>query len=342
MKKCRWTTILFGLVFLAGACILLYPTMLNLYNVWQSKQEIRNYTAEVVSSKEDYGEQWRVAEEYNKRLAEKENQMMMTQRDREEYRSILDIRGTGMMGYIEIPRIDVHLPIYHGTEETVLQVGAGHWEGTSLPAGGESTHCVLTAHTGLVKAKMFTDVDQLKEGDVFTVTVLDRVLTYEVDQTMVTQPEDQSELFVKKGEDLVTLYTCYPYGVNTHRLLVRGHRIPTPEKETTAVTMLQLAAEEWYGKGILAAGALFLLIILFLSRKKKKKKQKEESQEKAADPKTERAVKKEPAEQKPAEEKPAKKGSEEQEPTEKKPEKKTEAPEISGREDSEKREGDGG
>ncbi len=136
----------------------------------------------------------------------------------------------------------------------------------------------------------------------FTITILDRVLTYEVDRTMVTQPEDQSELFVKRGEDLVTLYTCYPYGVNTHRLLVRGHRIPTPEKETPGVTMLQLATEQWYGKGILAAAALLLLIILLVFRKKKKK------QRKAGE----------------------------------KRETKTEAPEISGREDSEKREGDGG
>ncbi|MCI8660312.1 MAG: class C sortase [Lachnospiraceae bacterium] len=317
MKRRRWTTILFGLVFLAGACILLYPTMLNLYNVWQSKQEIRNYTAEVVSAKEDYSRQWKVAEKYNERLAEKENQMMMTQRDREEYRSILDIRGTGMMGYIEIPKIDVHLPIYHGTEETVLQVGAGHWEGTSLPAGGVSTHCVLTAHTGLVKAKMFTDVDQLKEGDVFTITILDRVLTYEVDQTMVTQPEDQSELFVKKGEDLVTLYTCYPYGVNTHRLLVRGHRIPTPKKETPAVTLLQLATEEWYGKGILAAAVLLLVIILLTFGKKKKKKEKAEGKRQEKPDEATEVEQPQNADRKPKE------------------------PEGSDRRNSEKREGDG-
>ena len=138
-----------------------------------------------------------------------------------------------MMGYIDIPKISVHLPIYQDTEESALQAGAGFWLGTSLPTGGPSTHCVLTAHNGLVRAKMFTDLDQLEIGDTFSLTILDRVLTYEVDQILVTEPEDISPLQIVEGEDYVTLYTCTPYGVNTHRLLVRGHRIPTPEDEET-------------------------------------------------------------------------------------------------------------
>lgn len=139
-------------------------------------------------------------------------------------------RKTGMMGYVDIPKLGVHIPIYHGTEERALQSGAGFWYGTSLPVGGENTHCVLAAHNGLVKAKLFTDLDKLEVGDRFTLDVLNETFTYEVDQILVTLPEETEELYIQNGKDLVTLYTCTPYGVNTHRLLVRGHRVTEPEE----------------------------------------------------------------------------------------------------------------
>lgn len=232
MKR-RWlTNILFAVIFLIGLGILLYPTMRNWYSVWQAKREIRHYQAEIAEAVgPDYSAWWEAAEAYNRRLAENGNASIYGTDQIEEYESLLDVDGTGMMGYIDIPAIQVNLPIYHGIEERALQAGAGHWQGTSLPTGGENTHCVLTAHTGLVKAKMFTDLDQLEEGDTFTISVLDRVLAYEVDQIQITNPEDMDPLKIEQGKDLVTLYTCYPYGVNTHRLLVRGHRIELPEPE---------------------------------------------------------------------------------------------------------------
>ena len=168
------------------------------------------------------------AREYNERLAKKEEQFLVPAEEREELDHLLDPWGTGMMGYVDIPKIGVHIPIYHGTEERALQSGAGFWYGTSLPVGGENTHCVLAAHNGLVKAKLFTD--KLEVGDRFTLDVLNETFTYEVDQILVTLPEETEELYIQNGKDLVTLYTCTPYGVNTHRLLVRGHRVTEPEE----------------------------------------------------------------------------------------------------------------
>lgn len=174
--------------------------------------------------------QIQAAREYNERLAKKEEQFLVPAEEREELDHLLDPWETGMMGYVDIPKIGVHIPIYHGTEERALQSGAGFWYGTSLPVGGENTHCVLAAHNGLVKAKLFTDLDKLEVGDRFTLDVLNETFTYEVDQILVTLPEETEELYVQNGKDLVTLYTCTPYGVNTHRLLVRGHRVTEPEE----------------------------------------------------------------------------------------------------------------
>lgn len=274
MKR-RWlANIIFGLIFLTGVGILLYPTMRNRYSVWQAKQQIRHYQAEIAAAVgPNYREQWEAAEAYNRRLAEQGNATLYGEGQTEEYESLLDVDGTGMMGYIDIPAIQVNLPIYHGIEERALQAGAGHWQGTSLPTGGEGTHCVLTAHTGLVKAKMFTDLDQMEEGDTFTVSVLDRVMTYEVDQIQITNPEDMDALRIEPGKDLVTLYTCYPYGVNTHRLLVRGHRIETPAVETGGnqeeLSGGTAAVPIW--KVALAAGIFVLAVgCVWMLRKKRK------------------------------------------------------------------------
>ena len=182
-----------------------------------------------------------------------------------------------MMGYIDIPKINVHLPIYQGIEEQALQAGVGFWPGTSLPTGGPSTHCVLTAHNGLVRAKMFTDLDQLVEGDTFSLSILDRVLTYEVDQILVTEPDEVDALQIVEGQDYVTLYTCTPYGVNTHRLLVRGHRIETPENVNLGNGAVDIIRTQSGMTVLITLAVVGLLILLFriwrIFRARKKKQQ---------------------------------------------------------------------
>ena len=225
-KKPRITTILIILLFLVGLGVLFYPTASDLYYRWQAKQEIEAYNEAAgqiaEASGKDYSELWEAAEAYNRQLAQRGNAMMDVSEEEEgEIFNLLNPLGTGMMGSIEIPAIQVNIPIFQGTGEKALQSGAGFWLGTSLPTGGPSTHCVITAHNGLVKAKMFTDLDKLQIGDEFTLHILDRDLTYQVDQILVTEPEDTSQLQIVEGKDYVTLYTCTPYGVNTHRLLVR-------------------------------------------------------------------------------------------------------------------------
>ncbi len=227
-KKIRPITLVIILLVVMGLGLLLYPTVRNiLYQRWVN-EEIEAYKISVNTA--DYSELWEAAEAYNAELAAL-RQFTSEVNVLADVSDFLNLYGTGMMGYLEIPAIDVKIPIYQGTTEAVLQAGAGFWIGTSLPTGGESTHCVLTAHTGLAKAKMFTDLDQLEIGDTFTLTILDRVLTYEVDQILVTEPSDFSALKIVEGEDYVTLYTCTPVGVNSHRLLVRGHRVIEEEEE---------------------------------------------------------------------------------------------------------------
>ena len=195
-----------------------------------------------------------------------------------ELSGLLNPLGTGMMGHIDIDKISVHLPVYQGTEEAALQAGAGWWIGTSMPTGGEGTHCVLTAHTGLVRAKMFTDLDQMEEGDTFSLTVLDRVLTYEVDQILITEPEEIEPLLIVDGEDYCTLYTCYPYGVNTERLLVRGHRIPTPEKEETVVSVLT-ESDNWMWAAAAGVAVILVIAAVIIIRHKKRRTAENEGKE---------------------------------------------------------------
>lgn len=227
-RPSRWINCLIALLLLAGGGLLLYPSLSDLYYNWRAQNEIHAYYEYLDV---DCDELFAQAEAYNQTLLSKEDQFVLSDEEEEYISTLLNPMGNGMMGYIEIPKIDVRLPIYQGTDESALQMGAGWWPATSLPTGGESTHCVLTAHTGLVKAKMFTDIDQLVEGDTFTLSILDRTLTYEVDQILVVEPTGWDDLKVVEGQDYVTLYTCTPYGVNSHRLLVRGHRVETPEAE---------------------------------------------------------------------------------------------------------------
>ena len=223
----RLFTLILVSVMFVGIVLLSYPTVANYWNSFHQSNAVMSYAEHVSNMKEEeYERLLRDAEAYNKKVSESGIKWQLTDEDRAEYNSELNFEGTGVMGYITIQKIDVILPVYHGTEEKVLQNSIGHLEGSSLPVGGESTHCLLSGHRGLPSARLFTDLDQLREGDTFTITVLNDTLTYEVDHIWIVEPEDLSHLTIEKGNDLCTLITCTPYGINTHRLLVRGHRIP--------------------------------------------------------------------------------------------------------------------
>ena len=254
-RKPRFITILTTLLFVVGVGVMLYPKISDWYVRRQLQQTLSQYNTVAETEQADYSEMWKAAEEYNRKLAQRENQFAVSDDEMTEISGLLNPMETGMMGRIDIDRISVHLPLYQGTDEADLQAGAGWWIGTSLPTGGESTHCVITAHTGLVRAKMFTDLDQMETGDTFSLTILDRILTYEVDQILVTDPNEIEPLLIVDGEDYCTLYTCYPYGVNTERLLVRGRRIPTPEMAEMAVNELNAGEVPLWGIGI-AVGAV--------------------------------------------------------------------------------------
>ena len=238
MKK-KAGNLVIGIIFLAGLSLLLYPFVANQWNNYRQKQLISGYE-QVVSDKEaaegiDYDAERKKAEEYNEALLPcvLPDSFALAESSGVDpvYMNTLNIAGDEMMGSVEIPKINIKIPIYHTTEEEVLNKGAGHLEGSSLPVGGANTHAVISAHRGLPSASLFTDLDQLKEGDHFLIHVLNETLCYEVDKISVVKPEDTSALAVEDGQDLVTLLTCTPYGVNTERLLVRGHRVPYVEEE---------------------------------------------------------------------------------------------------------------
>lgn len=215
------------LVFLGGLSLLLYPTVSNYWNVLHQSRVIDSYEQQV----DDMGEEkkqelWQQAEKFNADVLARPNPFEPSDEELKQYNELLNISGNGAMGYIEIPAIDCKLPVYHGTQDNVLQVAVGHIEWSSLPVGGESTHAVLSGHRGLTSARLFSNLDKLNEGDRFMLHILDKTLTYEVDQSRIVEPEDTTDLQIKKGMDLCTLVTCTPYGINTHRLLVRGHRVP--------------------------------------------------------------------------------------------------------------------
>lgn len=238
MKK-KAGNLVICIIFLAGLSLLLYPFVANQWNNYRQKQLISGYE-QAVSEKEaaegiDYDAERKKAEDYNEALLPcvLPDSFALAESSGVDpvYMNTLNIAGDEMMGSVEIPKIDIKIPIYHTTEEDVLNKGAGHLEGSSLPVGGANTHAVISAHRGLPSASLFTDLDQLKEGDHFLIHVLNETLCYEVDKISVVKPEDTSALAVEDGQDLVTLLTCTPYGVNTERLLVRGHRVPYVEEE---------------------------------------------------------------------------------------------------------------
>ena len=230
-NKNRITTVLLALVFLTGLSLLLYPTVSDYWNSFHASRAVAAYAQEVADlNGAEYDRLLDAARDYNAGIAERSNTFVLTEEEQAEYQSLLNMDGTGIMGYIEIPNIKLSLPIYHGTEDSVLQIAVGHLDWSALPVGGEGTHCVLSGHRGLPSAKLFTNLDQLEEGDTFTLRVLDEVLCYEVDQIRIVEPQDTAALLPEPGQDLCTLVTCTPYGVNTHRLLVRGHRIEATDK----------------------------------------------------------------------------------------------------------------
>ena len=289
MKK-KSSTIVFVIIFLAGLSLLLYPFVANEWNNYRQKRLISSYESKVSELESDgeidYEAEWKRAEAYNKALLPSilpDSFAIASASDEpdEEYMSCLDIAGDGMMGIVEIPKINIKLPIYHTTDEDVLAKAAGHLEGSSLPIGGKNSHAVISAHRGLPSASLFTDLDKLKEGDHFLLHILDDTLCYEVDQIEVVEPKQTDSLAVEDGEDLVTLLTCTPYGVNSHRLLVRGHRVPyNPEeiqKNETGNTPFSFHTNYllWVLVGLGITG-IFILILYRRERKLAKAKESKE------------------------------------------------------------------
>ena len=259
-KSGKFTTVLLVLIFLAGLSLLMYPSFSNYWNSLHQTRVIASYAEEVANmNDEEYTEIWQAARDYNNEILSRRNPYVLPDEMRATYESLLNIGGSGIMGYVEIPSIEVTLPIYHGTSDAVLQVASGHLEWTSLPVGGSSTHTVLSGHRGLPSAKLFTDLDELREGDVFMLRVLDEVLTYEVDQILIVLPTDTENLQIVGGKDYCTLTTCTPYGINTHRMLVRGHRIETEEQQ---VMFVRVAADAVRVEPMVVAAIVGIILLI--------------------------------------------------------------------------------
>ena len=270
MKK-HFSTILLVFILLIGLSLMLYPSFADWWNSFHQSRAVASYVEQVANIDEDqYREIWDAAWVYNRSLVDRPNDFLLTDEQKAAYQSLLNIGGNGIMGYIEIPSISVVLPIYHGTDEAVLQVAVGHLDWTSLPVGGESSHCVVSGHRGLPSARLFTDIDQLIVGDIFLFRVLDEILTYEVDQIRIVEPHVTEDLLIVEGEDLCTLITCTPYGINSHRLLVRGHRIANIEEARVArVTADAIQIEPLLIAPLVAAPMLLILLIMLMIPKRK-------------------------------------------------------------------------
>ena len=270
--KRRWIDLLLVLILLIGLAIVAYPSFSEYWNSFHQSRAISSYAETVATlNTEEYNKMWEEALLYNGYWAEKTNQWAIDPEETEVYNARLNVGGTGNMGFITIPRINVNLPIYHGTEESVLQTAVGHIEGTSLPVGSAhdeenfgkvkfASHCVISGHRGLPSAKLFSDLDKVEIGDLFTMNILDQTLTYEVDAINVVEPGDVKLIEIVPNEDLVTLVTCTPYGINTHRLLVRGHRIENEKaKLNIRVTADAVRIDAIYVAPFIAAPVLLLM-----------------------------------------------------------------------------------
>lgn len=271
LKKNLFTLIMvIGLV--VGIGLLLYPSVANYWNSFHQTRAIMGYNDAVSNmSAKDYERILESARKYNKNLAKKGIRWRMTDEERKAYRKELSIDGSEVMAYVSLPKFHIKVPIYHGTEESVLQTAIGHIEGSSLPVGGKSTHCIISGHRGLPSARLFTDLDKVKEGDTWTITTLNETLTYECDQIRIVEPDDLSNLIIEKGEDLCTLVTCTPYGINTHRLLIRGHRIPNADGAAD-LTADAIQIEPIYVAPVMAVPAMIIiLLVLVLSARHARK-----------------------------------------------------------------------
>ena len=271
MKNNR-STILLILILLIGLSLMLYPSFADWWNSFHSSRAIASYEEQVANIDDaQYEELWDAAWDYNQSLLHRPNDFLLSDEQQEIYKSLLDIGGNGIMGYIEIPMIDVMLPIYHGTKESVLQIAVGHLDWTSLPVGGAGSHCVVSGHRGLPSARLFTDLDKLKVGDVFMLHVLNEILTYEIDQILIVEPQDTDPLLIEPGKDLCTMITCTPYGINSHRMLVRGHRIESQEEaKVIRITADALRIEPLMVAPFVAVPILLVLLIILLLPKQKK------------------------------------------------------------------------
>ena len=271
-KNDAFSTIFLVLIFVVGLSLLLYPTISDYWNSLHQSKAIATYSESVSKLQEDeYKELLEKAQWFNDYLRKNCSGGTLSEEELEMYKGILDVSGTGIMGYIDIPSIDVSLPIYHTVDEDVLQIAVGHIEWSSLPIGGESTHSVLSGHRGLPSAKLFSNLDKLTEGDEFMLHILNETLTYRVDQILIVEPKDVKSLTISPGKDLCTLVTCTPYGVNSHRMLVRGYRVETV-KETPTINIVSEAAqiEPLLVAPLIAAPILLALLIFVLLKYRKK------------------------------------------------------------------------
>lgn len=263
-KKSKWSSFVLLLVFFIGLSVMLYPTISSYWNSRTQSQAIVDYQKMLDSiPEEDYTKLFLEAEEYNENLASLDFPLLDYSKIKGYY-NILDISKTGMIGYLTIDVIGLELPVYHGTDDNVLSHAVGHLEGTSIPVGGKSTHAVVSAHRGLPTATLFTNLDHLEIGDIFQFTILDRKITYQVDQIKTVDPTDTTDLHIELDKDMCTLLTCTPYGINTHRLLVRGSRIETKEQKTIYITSDAHQIEPLIVTPIVALPILLVLIIIVL------------------------------------------------------------------------------
>ena len=281
-KRSSIPILLIGILILAaGLCMLLYPTISNYFAEIQQLRIIEKYEDALEKEDIDYSEEWELAYEYNSQLTGDvvEDPFLAGSGYTipDNYDEVLNISGDGIMGYLSIPEIDVSLPIYHGTSDEVLSKGVGHVDYSSLPIGGDGTHCILAAHRGLTSAKLFTDLDELEIGDMFYITVLDETLAYEVDQITTVEPDDFSQLQFEDDQDYCTLLTCTPYGINTERLLVRGHRVEYEEEGDEGGDLVASKKENILLQGTLGglvAAAVVLLVVWLVYREVRKQRQR--------------------------------------------------------------------
>ena len=249
-------------VLLLGVALLLYPTVSNYWNSFHQTRAIGNYVKEVDNMDDDkYAEEWKNARRFNEMIYRKGGFQSLSEQERAVYYRLLNMSDDGVMGYVNIPALKISLVVYHGIDETVLQIGAGHVEGTSLPIGGENTHAAISGHRGLVSAKLFSNLNELVKGDIFTLNVLDATLTYEVDQVLIVEPNQTEAINISDGKDYCTLITCTPYGINTHRLLVRGHRIDNIDDLSLRIGADAMQIEPVLVAPILAIPLLLLMLI---------------------------------------------------------------------------------